>query len=513
MSGYVPNPPKNHRYAEAKPVDIHAQRWAEYEKYGKEPAREPEKVGIALRIGVFFDGTGNNASNAAAGLICGAHHPIAPKDIPASCQPYMSNPDSSYGNDVSNVKKLSDLYDVPRAAEGPGARKKAFGMVYVEGIGTRSGEEDSTLGAGAGRGETGVAGRVQSSFASISQRITEVLEKNPGCEITSLTFDTFGFSRGAAAARHFANEIVRGKQGPLGDVLRSNSDAFSQTFVDQYKSDINMGFIGLFDTVPSIAGWSNLGNIKSSIATGIRLYLDRRFFTDVVQLVARDECRGNFALSRVAPDHAEIVLPGVHSDIGGGYLEDAEECVLVSPMQTLEVSIHTDVATTSIYQDAVAVKNKWLARGWPSEMLEIVTPPALLIPNSSQDRMSPQVKRIYAAVQLKRPVSGMLSRVHLRVMYQQAKAKGVRFQEIPETAEFAIPEELQALCDRFVSGDYTTTPQEEQMLRLKYIHTSANWNHPLGRRDGSGLRAVYINAPTSDSVRVRHPHVPDWTLW
>ena len=25
MSGYVPNPPKNHRYEEAKPVDIHAQ--------------------------------------------------------------------------------------------------------------------------------------------------------------------------------------------------------------------------------------------------------------------------------------------------------------------------------------------------------------------------------------------------------------------------------------------------------------------------------------------------------
>lgn len=87
MSGYVPNPPKNYRYEEAKPVDIHAQRWAEYEKHGKEPAREPEKIGIALRIGVFFDGTGNNANNTAAGLLCGAQHPIAPQDIPASCMP------------------------------------------------------------------------------------------------------------------------------------------------------------------------------------------------------------------------------------------------------------------------------------------------------------------------------------------------------------------------------------------------------------------------------------------
>ncbi|MBV4487922.1 DUF2235 domain-containing protein [Pseudomonas sp. SWRI153] len=513
MSGYVPNPPKNYRYEEAKPVDIHAQRWAEYEKHGKEPAREPEKIGIALRIGVFFDGTGNNANNSAAGLLCGAQHPIAPEDIPASCQPYMSDPDSSYGNDVSNVKRLSDLYETPRSAEGEGLRKKAFGMVYVEGIGTQSGEDDSTLGAGTGRGETGVAGRVQSSFALIGQRIKEVLEKNPGAEITSLMFDTFGFSRGAAAARHFANEIVRGKQGSLGEILRSYSHALSSKFVDQYQRDINMGFIGLFDTVPSIAGWSNLGNIKNSIATGIRLYLDRRFFSDVVQLVARDECRGNFALSRVAMDHQEIVLPGVHSDVGGGYLAEAEECVLISPMQTLEVPVSTDVATTSIYQDAVIVKNQWLAKGWPAEMLEIVTPPALIMPISPQDRMSPRVKRIYAAVQLRRPVSGMLSKVYLRVMHQLAKAKGVRFGEIPETPEFLVPDELKALCDRFVSGDYSTTPEEEQMLKLNYIHTSANWNHPLGRRDGSGVRAVYINAPTKNAIRVKHPHVPDWTLW
>jgi hypothetical protein len=34
-----------------------------------------------------------------------------------------------------------------------------------------------------------------------------------------------------------------------------------------------------------------------------------------------------------------------------------------------------------------------------------------------------------------------------------------------------------------------------------------------GKNDGSGLKAVYINAPTADAVRVQHPHVPDRTLW
>ncbi|MFD2883319.1 hypothetical protein ACFS4T_12700 [Pseudomonas lini] len=59
--------------------------------------------------------------------------------------------------------------------------------------------------------------------------------------------------------------------------------------------------------------------------------------------MARDEYRANFALNSVSPDHLEISLPGVHSDIGGGYREDIEECVLLSPMQALEVGEFTDV--------------------------------------------------------------------------------------------------------------------------------------------------------------------------
>lgn len=513
MSGYVPNPPKNYRYEEANPVDIHAQRWAEYEKYGKAPAPEPEKIGIALRIGVFFDGTGNNANNTAAGLLCGAQHPIAPQDIPASCKPYMGDPDSSYGAGATNVKKLADMYYEAPIAEGDGSLKTVSRPIYIEGIGTRANEEDSMVGQGTGRGETGVAGRVQTSFTFIKQIVIDAIQENPGSEIASITFDTFGFSRGAAAARHFSNEVVRGKQGPLAELLISHEADFSRTFVAQYGSGITMGFIGLFDTVPSIAGFTNFGRVKSPIAPGVKLYLDRRFFKDVVHLVARDECRANFALSRVKPDHPEYSCPGVHSDIGGSYLDQVEECVLISPMQTLEVSFNTDVTSTSIYRDAAKVKNQWIANGWPAHLLEIVTPEAFDIPMDHQDRLGPKQKRVYAGLQLKRPVSGKLSTVYLKLMHQLAREKGVPFTDIPARAEYAVPSELQGLYDKFLAGNYVTTPEEEQLLRRKYIHTSANWNHPLGRRDGSGLRAVYINAPTENGVRVQHPHVADWKLW
>jgi len=512
LSGYVPNPPKNYRYEQAKPVDLHAQHWAEYEKHGKEPAREPEKIGIALRIGVFFDGTGNNANNSAAGLLCGAQHPIAPEDIPASCMPYMSDPDSSYGAGPTNIKKLFSLYKKTQKAEGDGLLKYVSSPIYVEGIGTESNQMDSAVGAGTGRGETGVTSRVQASFTQIKQAIEEALQENPDSEIASLTFDTFGFSRGAAA-RHFANEVVRGNQGALGDLLNRNAADFSRTFDNKYGNGIKMGFIGLFDTVPSIAGFTNLGRVKSPIAPGVRLYLDRQYFTDVVHLVARDECRANFALSRVKPAHPEYTLPGVHSDIGGSYLDEVEERVLVSPMQTLDVPRYVDVSTTSIYHDAARVKSEWLAKGWPAHLLDIVTPASFEIPQEHQDRLSPGQKRVYAALQLKRPVSGKLSRVYLRVMYQLAKEKGVQFIDIPEDDEYSVPAELQPLCDRFLTGNYRTTAEEEALLKLKYIHTSANWNHPLGRRDGSGIDAVYINAPTEDAIRVQHPHVADWKLW
>ncbi|AZD01759.1 T6SS phospholipase effector Tle1-like catalytic domain-containing protein [Pseudomonas chlororaphis] len=508
-----PNQSPAERAAETEEPSYGEQLWAQYEKYAKEPAPPPEKVQVALRIGVFFDGTGNNASNSAMGQLCGAQHPIEDKDLDGSCKPYMRDPESSYGNDVSNVKRLRELYYSPQKAEGEGLQRRAYRSIYVEGIGTRTGEKDSLITSGTGRGDTGISGCVQRAFREIEERIVFFFEQNPESEISSLTFDAFGFSRGAAAARHFANEVVRWL-GPLELILHSHSDAFCPSFNRQYGNDVDMGFIGLFDTVPSVAGLSNLGNVRSAIAPGIKLHLDRRYFRSVVQLVARDEYRANFALSRVKPDHLEIALPGAHSDIGGGYLDEAQECVLVSPMQALEVPINTDVTQTSIYREAVQARKRWLSEGWPAQWLEIVTPEPLLLPQDSQDRLGLQKKRVYAGVQLKRPMSNRLSRVYLHVMYELAKENGVRFNVIDEQdPDYAIPLELQALCDRFVAGDYSTTPTEETMLKLRYIHLSAHWNHPLGKQDGGSLKVVYINAPTVDAVRVQHPHVPDWTLW
>ncbi|MGW8464835.1 PAAR domain-containing protein [Pseudomonas sp. CLCA07] len=482
------------------------------EEEEEEELDEEKPVGITLRIGVFFDGTLNNANNGEMGLLCGAVHPIKPDDLDASCKPYMSDSDSSYANDESNIKKLSDLYFAPPDILDDGELHLRFESVYVDGIGTSSGQADSMLGAGMGRGAMGVTAKVEEAFKKIGRTIYDFSQSYPDSKIINLTFDTFGFSRGAAAARHFSNEVALGQNGALGDISKIFRGAFHQTCNVEYQHDVQMGFIGLFDTVPSVGGLANLGYVRSQTQPGLKLYLPRSLFPNVVQLTARDEIRANFALTRVKPDHLEITLPGVHSDLGGGYFPESEENLLISPMQALDVPVTTDVKYTSIYRDAQQVKAQWEAKGWPSEMLTVVTPYVRGLPPSQQDRLNP-TKRVYAALQLKRPVRGELSRVYLRVMYALAKERGVRFKPLDEQyPSYTIPSELQALCDRFVAGDYSTTRPEEQLLKLQYIHTSANWNPPTilqGSIPRTSAGLLYFNAPTTDGIRVQHPHILD----
>lgn len=48
MSGYVPNPPKGYRYSGVEPVDIHAQRWAEYKDLPTKQVAKPNSLGCVF---------------------------------------------------------------------------------------------------------------------------------------------------------------------------------------------------------------------------------------------------------------------------------------------------------------------------------------------------------------------------------------------------------------------------------------------------------------------------------
>lgn len=161
---------------------------------------------------------------------------------------------------------------------------------YQPGVGTRFGAAGKVLG-----GMTGAGGRTR------VRRALEALAENFAAGDT--TIDVVGFSRGAALALHFANQVfqsgIRGQRGGAGAPIR---------------------FLGLWDTVPSFGVPGSKANI------GWDLDLPDNV-VKCYHALALDERRMTFRLHRLearvrdADQEGrlyELWFRGVHSDIGGG---------------------------------------------------------------------------------------------------------------------------------------------------------------------------------------------------
>ena len=97
-------------------------------------------------------------------------------------------------------------------------------------------------------------------------------------------------------------------------------------------------------------------------------------------------------------------------------------------------------------------------------------------------------------------------------MHELARKKGVRFDDIPDDPHYSVPDELAAIRDRFVHENYALNESEEVVLNHRYIHFSAHWNNPFGKKTASGIRLIYFNAPNMGNVRRLHPHVAEWSF-
>ncbi|MGP5356529.1 PAAR domain-containing protein, partial [Pseudomonas helleri] len=103
-----------------------------------------------------------------------------------------------------------------------------------------------------GQGSTGIVARVEQAPALILEQIRRLQDNNPGLIIWRIVFDLFGFSRGAAAARHCANDLVKGADSLLAKALPAGSPLLVASFKWRHRTDFNLNFIGLFDTVPGV---------------------------------------------------------------------------------------------------------------------------------------------------------------------------------------------------------------------------------------------------------------------
>lgn len=403
-----------------------------------------------LRIGVFFDGTANNTTKHEEGkaaleaFLAQCSDPLEQERMRQQCMAgEVSFSDTSQANDVTNIGKAYDLYQLPQQG-------RLTVPVYIDGIGTESGQGDSTLiGQGMDGGATSSYGKVM--LACREKIVNEVkrMLKNAlptlGC-IHKLEFDVFGFSRGASAARQFVNTLDQQADHPLVEAVAKETSIRLKTGFDwASREDCRIKFVGLFDTV------------CSSLLEARSVTLAPDCAERVVHLTAKDEWRYFFALTRITNDvegkkiasnFTELALPGCHSDIGGGYysrwsLRNPNSDPALTEQKAIKLFQSMEPAGTrpeqsSAYQQAMDYAQAKLRQGWGSGVTVLPSPTSDPVKGKLNLRIRtlnrPEFgwKRpleVSVTVLINRVVEGEYSRIPLHIMVEAARAAGVPVQE------------------------------------------------------------------------------------
>ncbi|MNK80314.1 hypothetical protein D3C87_1000210 [compost metagenome] len=479
----------------------------------EEEEEEEELEGITLRLGLFFDGTGNNLGNAAATEQCRREdlELFEKSDLASIVQlckqhgfdgfegaRFASAPDDSYGNAPSNVVHLFRLYPDNATDSLPPEAEIGYVKLYLEGIGTRSGGKDSLAGQATGRGETGVVARVEQAPTLIAKQMRAFADKNAEIPIRRIEFDIFGFSRGGAAARHCANELLKPGCGVFTEVLQAGRFGLTTDF--DPAVDISLNLVGLFDTVAAIMG-ADL-SVANDDNPGVNLYLPPGCARQIIQLQARDEHRLNFALNSVVHGHRQISLPGVHSDVGGGYLPNARERLWVTAPQRIGVSVYQRPESHPKWKQLQAQARVLREYGMTGDgSLEIK---ALPIPSVPRGPSESKLDEYWLVLVLDRPVRGELALIALRLMRELGVRHGVPFKTLEAQPEWALPEELRPIAEQILEqtlagNEVSLGPAEECLLRSRYIHQSAHWTPSAG---------LLINKPAPNKQRNVYPNQP-----
>ncbi|MCF7751534.1 DUF2235 domain-containing protein [Bacillus subtilis subsp. subtilis] len=487
----------------------------------------PPTATLSLQIGLFFDGTRNNAGNLLhASRPHGSTTPTARPPAPLvadDASPYQSRLTSSYSNGLTNIARLHALYPDDRAQ--PAGSDVLSLAIYIEGAGTRTGADDDLMGLAFGIGRTGVCAKSRRALDELLPDALRALARtHPLAVLGTLRIDLFGFSRGAASARDALNRLNRadGRAWLREQLHRTGWQLAGDAVVPARPAR----FVGLLDTVVAISPQQRDQQPVVGLPAGCA--------DKVVQIAARDEHRHYFALTTVAPQHEEIALPGVHANIGGGYDQRIEGPKLLTRPLGQRVVRHglADTAvpplqllqSTQVYRQALAACQRWqadLGLGDAAVWVDVWHRWQAQRVAGSTSVLPQWVLYAHAAVVLKRDIDGRYQWVALRLMQRRAAAAGVRWAARAEDlAELALPDALQPIAARLLSGQALDAAQE-RLLRQRYLMQSAHWNfdalgdtallyaadettRELPYRPGPGL--FYINRPTEDGKRVVLPN-------
>ncbi|MBW4933869.1 T6SS phospholipase effector Tle1-like catalytic domain-containing protein [Marinobacter sp. F4206] len=475
---------------------------------------------VHLTIGIFMDGTLNNASNVE----------LFKQRVEREClAPLREDPDrledcrerlrllmgESYANAPTNVVKLFELYE--EGKQFSDNQKTIYLKVYESGVGTRSGEEDSLWGMSTGLGETGVVAQVRRAFERLA---TRVKGETDFAKVRKVVLDLFGFSRGAVAARFAIHEILRGSAGLFGQILREKGL--------EWPKALEIRFVGLFD---SVAGIVNPFRLDISAANDrnspVEIYLDSSSIGSVVQLAAVDEMRENFALNSlyspnktIPSNFREIYLPGAHSDIGGGYAKEVVEELLLFPSLAVTGSNTKWPRETLEWDSLNSIQELEKSEGWIGERslpLKNGHRPRIIIEEEYGEHPAPD-GRVELKLKMERVVRGGLSCVSLHLLHGVATDAGAPFREISVRKNMEIPSELVSIYEKIseqveAGVDRPVLDQEQsEILKQRYTHHSHHYNlfefmvwDEVARLEPP-LRKLHPSQPMLSRERVAYPN-------
>jgi hypothetical protein len=421
---------------------------------------------VTLEIGVFFDGTGNNEMNAQVG---------------------QGKGEGSFSNALTNVSLVKDLYysggDRYDERNSCGGYAKRYHRLYVQGIGTLQGDDDDTLGSAMGVSTRGVENRVINAAIDVGHVINRL---SPGVEPEEVVLDVFGFSRGAAAARHFVNGFNAGRLdytrwGLFNDVHAKLPEG----------RNVRIRFVGIFDTVAAIAADMTSDNWD------VNVHLKGSSADNIFHISAKDEIRHTFSLNDNQPGGGDVKrMNGVHSDIGGGYHRLFKERPVVKPHDT---GIATSYAAAQAQQSAkiaqlrataIADASVFIAEGWITAAdvptaWELEAGPIEV--NTTMGSMY-SVGNVYYSWSIKtrmnRPwIRHELARLALKEMYDKAASSEVPLDPMPTTGNYEIPGDLASASAAKIKRDFTHyssnyndvypiigSPMRERAGRVRKVH-------------------------------------------
>ena len=171
----------------------------------------------------------------------------------------------------------------------------------------------------------------------------------PG-KVQTIHISTFGFSRGATQARAFNNWMLS-----LCELDAQMTNSKHTHTLGGFR--VSFDFLGLYDTVASVGAGNSFGNVPLlQLFDGHGAWADTEHSLRVapgvpcVHLVAAHELRRSFPSDSISvggtlePNWWEIVIPGVHSDLGCGYapkeqgkglLEDGSDMLARIPLAVM----------------------------------------------------------------------------------------------------------------------------------------------------------------------------------